>query len=155
MGPKRELLGMISRGDVERAPGTATRGNIALVTIGKFMVAIVVLAWLAGCTSSGGTSDETAGRFLFAPGKFALYNCAEIADVAVANAKRQHELELLMAKAGAGAGGQLVSSVAYRPEYLEKRGEMVELRRVAAEKNCKFVPGVDKPGARVSDSAVR
>ena len=95
-------------------------------------------------------SDETFGRILFAPGKFALYNCAEIADRVTANVARQRVLEGLMAKAGAGSGGRLVSSVAYRPEYLELRGEMVELRRVAAEKNCKFVPG-----ARVSDSAIR
>jgi hypothetical protein len=32
---------------------------------------------------------------------------------------------------------------------------MVELRRVAAEKDCKFVPGVDKPGERMSNTAVR
>jgi hypothetical protein len=60
-----------------------------------------------------------------------------------------------MAKAGADTSGRLVSSMAYRPEYLERRGEMIELRRVAAEKNCKFVPGVDKPGARASDNAIR
>ncbi len=120
-----------------------------------FVAIVVLAAMLSGCTSSGGTSDETFGRILFAPGKFALYNCAEIADRVTANVARQYVLEGLMAKAGAGSGGRMVSSVAYRPEYLELRGEMVELRRVAAEKNCKFVPGVDNPGARVSDSAVR
>jgi len=121
------------------------------------LVAIALLAVvLAGCAaSSGGSSDDTAGRFLVAPGKFALYSCAEIADRATANAARQHELERLMAKAGTDSGGQLVSSVAYRPEYLELRGEMIELRRVAADKDCKFVPGVDNPGARASDSAIR
>ena len=121
------------------------------------LVAIVLLAaTLSGCAGSpGGASDETTGRFLVAPGKFALYSCAEIADRAADNAKRQHELERLMTKAGADSGGRLVSSMAYRPEYLEKRGEMVELRRVAAEKDCKFVPGVDKPGERMSNTAVR
>lgn len=120
------------------------------------LVAIALLAaMLSGCTSSGGSSDETVGRFLVAPGGFALYTCAEIADRATANVARQHVLEGLMAKAGADTGGRLVSSVAYRPEYLERRGEMVELRRVAAEKKCKLVPGVDNPGARASDSAVR
>ena len=131
---------------------------VAMTDSGKIrpLVAIVLLAaTLPGCTSSGGTSDETAGRFLFAPGGFALYSCAEIADRATANIARQHVLEGLMAKAGADTGGRLVSSVAYRPEYLELRGEMVELRRVAAEKDCKFVPGADKPGARASDSAIR
>ena len=121
------------------------------------LVAIALLAaMLSGCTgSSGGSSDETFGRILFAPGKFALYNCAEIADRVTANIARQHVLEGLMAKAGAGSGGRMVSNVAYRPEYLELRGEMVELRRVAAEKNCKSVPGVENPGARASDSAIR
>jgi hypothetical protein len=120
------------------------------------LVAIALLAaMLSGCASSGGTSDETVGRVLFAPGGFALYSCTDLADRATANLARQHELERLMTKAGVDSGGRLVSSVAYRPEYLERRGEMVELRRVAAEKGCKFVPGVDNPGARVSDSAVR
>jgi len=121
------------------------------------LAAIALLAaTLSACTgSSGGSSDDTFGRILFSPGKYALYTCPEIADRVTANVARQRVLEGLMAKAGAGSGGRLVSSVAYRPEYLELRGEMVELRRVAAEKNCKFVPGVDNPGARVSDSAVR
>src|SRR5665647_2433553 len=89
------------------------------------LVAIVLLAAaMSGCAGSpGGSSDETVGRFLVAPGGFALYSCAEIADRATANATRQRELERLMAKAGADSGGLLVSSVAYRPEYLERRGE--------------------------------
>lgn len=129
-----------------------------MIVSGKFrpLVAIVLLvAMLSGCTSSGGSSDDTVGRVLFAPGGFALYSCAEIADRATANVARQHALEQLMAKAGADSGGRLVSSVAYRPEYLERRGEMIELRNAAAAKNCNFVPGIDNRGARVSDSAVR
>jgi hypothetical protein len=131
---------------------------IAMTDSGKLrpLVAIVLLATaLSGCASSGGTSDETVGRVLFAPGKFALYKCDEIADRVTANALRQRVLEGLIVKAGADTGGRLVSSVAYRPEYLELRGEMIELRRVAAEKNCKIVPGVENPGARTSDSAIR
>ena len=120
------------------------------------LVAIVLLvALLSGCTSSGGPSDETLGRILFAPGKFALYTCAELADRATANAARQRVLEGLMAKAGTDAGGRMVSGMAYRTEYLELRGEMVELRRVAVEKDCKFVPGVESPNARASDKAIR
>ena len=127
-----------------------------MAPIGKFLIAFGLLVFLAACAGApGGSSDETYGRILFAPGKYALYKCDEIADRTTANLTRQHELEALMAKAGAGSGGQLVSSVAYRPEYLELRGEMVELRRVAAEKNCKFVPGVDTPGGRASDTVIR
>lgn len=70
------------------------------------LVAIALLvAMLSGCTgSSGGSSDEAFGRILFAPGKFALYTCAEIADRVTANVARQRVLEGLMAKAGAGLG---------------------------------------------------
>ena len=60
-----------------------------------------------------------------------------------------------MAKAGDGPDGRLVSSLSYRPEYLQLRGEMNELRNAAVAKNCKFVPGVDNPGGRASDGAVR
>lgn len=132
--------------------------DLAITDSGKIrpLVAFVLLvALLSGCASSGGTSDETVGRILFAPGKFALYTCAELADRVTVNVARQHVLEGLMAKAGAGAGGRMVSSMAYRPEYLELRGEMVELRRAAAAKDCKFVPGVENSGARASDSAIR
>jgi len=92
---------------------------------------------------------------LVAPDKFTLYNCAQLAEAAQANAARQRELELLIAKAGPDAGGPLVSAVAYRPEYAQKRGEMNELRKTAAEKNCKSLPGTEIPGGRTSDTIVR
>jgi len=60
------------------------------------------------------------------------------------------ELEALMAKAGEGTGGQLESTMAYRPEYAQLCGEMDQLRKAAADKNCKFTPG-----GRTSDQAVR
>jgi hypothetical protein len=47
-----------------------------------------------------------------------------------------------------------MSQMAYRPEYLQLRGEMNELRRTSAEKKCKPVTIV-VPGARVSDGVVR
>ena len=130
---------------------------IAMTDSGKpqrFAAAAMLAASLAACTSSGST-DETVGRFLVAPGGFALLTCAELAERATANVARRRVLEGLMVKAGTDAGGRIVGSMAYRPEYLERRGEMVELRRVAAEKNCKFVPGADNPRARASDNAIR
>jgi hypothetical protein len=117
---------------------------------GATFAIVLVAATLAGCAS-----DDSAGRFLVAPDKFTLYNCAQLAEAAQANAVRQRELELLMAKAGPDAGGPLVSAVAYRPEYTQKRGEMNELRKTAAEKNCKSLPGAEIPGGRTSDTIVR
>ena len=102
---------------------------------------------LCGCAS-----EDSAGRFLVTPGKFVLYNCAQLSDAAQANLLRQQELEKLMAKAGTGSGAVIVSDLAYRPEYVQLRGEMNELRKTSAEKNCK--PIVFTTG-RTSDQALR
>jgi hypothetical protein len=120
----------------------------------KIVAAALLAAALAGCASSG-TSDDKVGRFLVAPDKFVLYSCADIAEKAAATAARERELEALMAKAGEGSGGRLVSTVAYRPEYLERHGEMNELRSAAAAKNCKFVPGAENPASPTSDKPIR
>ena len=41
-----------------------------------------------------------------------------------------------MARARQGTAGNLVSSVAYRPEYYQVHGEINEIRRASAAKNC-------------------
>jgi hypothetical protein len=92
-------------------------------------------------TACAGGNDDVAARFLVAPGKFALYNCKQIAQAASDNMARQHVLEALMLKAGSDSGGQLVSAVTYRPEYLTLHGEMDDLRQTAVDKKCDFVPG--------------
>jgi outer membrane PBP1 activator LpoA protein len=106
---------------------------------------------LAGCA---GTDPDATARFLVAPGKYVLFNCAQIAQQAQDNGKRQHELEALMVKAGNESSGQLVSAVAYRPEYLQLRGEMTDLRQVAADKKCKFVPSAAQSAQPVSTGAL-
>ena len=100
-------------------------------------------------------NDDSAAHFLVAPGKYALFNCTQLAEQGTTNLERQHELEGLMAQAGTGSGGQLVSAVAYRPEYLQLRGEMEDLRQTAADKKCKFVPGEDPGATAASSRAIR
>lgn len=118
-------------------------------TFGNLLAALVAVA-LGGCAS-----DDTAARFLVAPDQYVLYNCPQLAEAVEANAKRQRELEALMTKAGTDSGGRFVSATSYRPEYLQLRGEMTELRKEAASKHCRFTPGVDMPTDRKSDAAVR
>jgi hypothetical protein len=101
---------------------------------------------LGGCAATGGANDDTFGRYLVSPDKFAFYTCPQLADKAKETAARAAELRALMARAEAGAGGDFVSSVAYRPDYLQVHGEMNELRKTAAEKNCGALP--DAPQAR-------
>jgi hypothetical protein len=114
------------------------------------LAALLAAGLLAGCAVQGGAADERVGQFLVAPGKFVLYDCAQLAQQAATTGAREKELEALIAKAGPGSDGRLVSSIAYRPEYLEVHGEMNELRNAAAAKNCDFVPGVS-----ISDKTVR
>jgi hypothetical protein len=117
----------------------------------RTLIAALIAANLSGCAAS----DESAARFLVAPGQYVIYSCVQIAEAAQANAVRQRELEKLMAKAGTDSAGRFVSGLAYRPEYVQLRGDMTELRKEAASKHCKFTPGVDVPGGRASDQVVR
>jgi hypothetical protein len=91
---------------------------------------------LSALALSGCVSDDTMSTILVSPGKFILYTCSELITQGRALAQRQRQLESLMAKAGQGAGGQAVSAMAYRPEYLVNLGEMKDLRATAAEKQC-------------------
>src|SRR5262245_55129327 len=91
--------------------------EIAMARAVTFAFLIAALAVLAGCAS-----DEAASRFLVDPGRYVLYGCTEIATAAKANSTRQREIEALMSKAGEGTGGQLASTLAYRPEYAQLRG---------------------------------
>lgn len=105
-------------------------------------------ALLAGCTTSGESTDEKLGRGLVSPGKYVIYNCRHLALVTGGIVARQKQLEELKAKAGPSPVGRAVALTTYEAEYLQTQGELGELRRAAAEKNCKFVPGVSQPPAR-------
>ena len=117
--------------------------------------AALAVCLLSGCTSQGGSSDDQMARFLVAPGRYVLYTCDEMARQAQVSAVREKELERLMIKAGADAGGQAIGVVAYKTEYIALRGDLIELRRASAEKNCNPLPDPGNPSGRVSDSVIR
>lgn len=97
-------------------------GNLALLTAG-----------LSGC---GGMSDFSASSVMIVPGKYNLHGCQEI-EANIRNRRaRDAELEKLMAQASTGAGGEVVNLMVYRADYLQNRGEIDELTRTAAGKQC-------------------
>ena len=118
----------------------------------KAFTAIAVFGLLSACAGSTGNSDDTLGRALVAPGKYTLYSCQELATQAKLSADRARELQGLMAKADADGSGSFVNAIAYRPEYVEKRGELNELRNAAVAKNCKNILEFE---GRASDNALR
>lgn len=110
------------------------------------LAALLTAALLAGCTASNDTTDDRIGRLMVSPGKYMIYTCKQLAGTIAGTSVREKQLEALMAKAGSGAGS-VVTLVGYRPEYMQVRGELYEMRQAAAAKNCD-APGAQKPGAR-------
>ncbi|MEP7030946.1 MAG: hypothetical protein ABI830_08445 [Pseudolabrys sp.] len=120
------------------------------------LAAMLLSAALAACSAQPGLSpDDRTARFLVAPDRYALYSCPQLAERAVVITTRENELQALIVKAGTGAGGRFVSATAYRPEYLELRGEMNELQRTAGEKKCKIPAVTGALPERASDNALR
>jgi len=98
----------------------------------KIALAVAIPALLAGCAVSG----ERAEDFYVAPGKYIFYDCTQIAGAAAHYELRIKELTNLMARAKQGAAGELVSAMAYNSDYYSALGELKDIRREQAEKNC-------------------
>ena len=65
-----------------------------------------------------------------------MYTCADVESGIAGLLVRQRELEQLMARASQGAGGEFINTIAYRGEYAQARGELVELAKAKADKQC-------------------
>ena len=100
-----------------------------------FAAALAALA-LSGCAMS----DERAINLMVGEGAYTTYSCDDIARAIKAHVDRINQLRGLMAKAETGPGGDMVNAIAYRPEYLELRGELQELQRSATNRRCPAPP---------------
>ncbi len=109
------------------------------------LAAVLLAASLVGCT----TTEEKLAGYYAEPGKYKFYPCAALAILVPPLKEREQELRALMAKAERGPGGGLVSAVAYRNDLLATRGELMEIERTAASKNCPPLR-VPKPAGRRS-----
>jgi hypothetical protein len=116
-----------------RAIGAAAGIGSTRNGMGAAAVALLAAA-VGGC---GTISDRTAASAFTSPGKYNVYTCADVEAGIAGLLVRQRELEQLMARASqGGAAGEFVNTIAYRGEYAQARGELVELAKAKADKQC-------------------
>src|SRR3982750_113794 len=73
---------------------------------------VALCALVTGCATS-------EGPYFFADaGKYQFHSCEQLAAVSKQKHDRQRELKELIDKAEQGAGGQIVSVLAYRSDYV-------------------------------------
>ncbi len=94
-------------------------------------------------------AQERIEQFFVAPGKYILYDCAQLAAVEIRFIERDKELKRLIARAKEGPAGGLISTFVYDPDYYSNLGELHDVQREQRVKNC--APGtkpaklIDKP----------
>jgi hypothetical protein len=93
-----------------------------------------MVAGLAGCALDG----ANVGSAFVDPSKFIFYQCDDLNRRAQGLVTREKQLREDMAKAEQGAAGELISTLAYRTDYLAVRGEMNLLQKTAADKKCEL-----------------
>ena len=95
---------------------------------------VAMCALLTGCASSD-------GPYVFADaGKYHFHNCEQLATVSKQKQDRQRELKELIDKAEQAAGGQIVSALAYRTDYVAVNEELQVIDSTQREKNCAASP---------------
>ena len=95
---------------------------------------VALCALLTGCASS-------EGPYVFADaGKYHFHTCEQLATVSKQKRDRQRELKELIDKAEQGAGGQIVSALAYRTDYVAVNEELQVIDSTVREKNCAASP---------------
>jgi hypothetical protein len=98
----------------------------------EHLAIVIAAASVAGCTAAG----EHPERAFVAPGKYVLYDCPQLARSEATFAARDKELTRLMARAKQGPGGGLISTMVYDPDYYSNLGELRDVQREQASKNC-------------------
>lgn len=107
---------------IARAEGA--RGALA-----KRLAALLLGLSVAGCAME-------APLFVADSGKYQYYNCEQLEKARTTQTTRQRELKELIDKAEQGAGGQIVSVLAYRSDYVAVNEDLQVIEATAREKRC-------------------
>lgn len=109
---------------------------------------------LSACASSGPQEDKL-GTFLVAPGKYVLYDCDQLNIMDAGYRGRRDVLRKAMADADQSPAGGLVNLLGYRTEYGQIEGNLAEIRREAASKNCTLKSSASTPAVASPPPAKR
>jgi hypothetical protein len=96
--------------------------------------ALAMIALAAGVLPAH--AQERVEQFFVAPGKYVLYDCAQLAAVEIRYIERDKELKRLIARAKEGPAGGLISTFVYDPDYYSNLGELHDVQREQRVKNC-------------------
>jgi hypothetical protein len=100
----------------------------------RLLPLVALCAIVTGCA----TSD---GPYFFADaGKYQFHSCEQLVTASKQKHDRQRELKELIDKAEQAAGGQIVSVLAYRSDYVAVNEEVQVIDSTVREKNCAASP---------------
>jgi len=91
---------------------------------------VALCALVTGCAAS-------EGPYFFADeGKYRYHTCEQLVAASKQKHDRQRELKELIDKAEQAAGGQIVSVLAYRSDYVAVNEEIQVIDSAVRDKNC-------------------
>ena len=107
-----------------------------MITIQKCILNLIMIAGLGGCTTT--TADNIAGYTMVDPGKYEIYTytCQQLSDALKGQKERELAVQKLMTKASQSPGGEFVSLIAYRTDYIQARAEQELVVKAQKEKKC-------------------
>jgi hypothetical protein len=104
----------------------------------KFAARTLLL--VAMCTLAAGCATSDGPYFFADAGKYQFHSCEQLATVSKQKHDRQRELKELIDKAEQAAGGQIVSVLAYRSDYVAVNEELQVIDSTVRDKKCATSP---------------
>jgi hypothetical protein len=121
------------------ATAVTTRAAQPLLRAGLLLCLAACLAF-AGCASTGDGGNGGGGfnpLFFADAGKYQYHNCEQLASAHKRQSERQRELKELIDKAETAAGGQIVSLLAYRTDYVAVSEDLRVIDSTQRSKSCR------------------
>ena len=114
------------------------------VVMFRHLLAVRALWLVALCGLVTGCASSEGPYFFADAGKYQFHTCEQLTAASKQKHERQRELKELIDKAEQAAGGQIVSVLAYRSDYVAVNEEVQVIDSTIREKNCAASPPPSK-----------